>query len=200
MFISIGKYCSVKYNIDKFTVSKETLFFDWLITDMDSVNMILGIENIDNILFFENIIQNPINSKHDNNSRIIIKSLPLCESIHDIPYLYNSSHIHEFIKKYKRRYERIIEYIKNEPNIYFIRIGEITNTQKRIFINNILKINLKCNFKLVELQEQKKIISDTHFISINLNNYRINNVNHNNWKKEHWNWKKIFSDIMKHDN
>ena len=46
MFISIGKNCSVKYNIDKFTVSKETLFFDWLMTDMDSVNMILGIENI----------------------------------------------------------------------------------------------------------------------------------------------------------
>ena len=41
MFISIGTACDVKYNIDKFTDSKATLFFDWLMTDMASENNIL---------------------------------------------------------------------------------------------------------------------------------------------------------------
>ena len=73
MFISIGNACDVKYNIDKFTGSKETLFFDWLMTDMNSVNTILGIDKIDNILFFENIIQNQHNPTIHNNSIINIK-------------------------------------------------------------------------------------------------------------------------------
>ena len=135
MFISIGNACDVKYNIDKFTGSKETLFFDWLMTDMNSVNTILGIDKIDNILFFENIIRNKKNPTSHNNSRIIIKSLSYCESIHDVPILYNSSHINKFIGKYKRRYNRIIQIIlKNKSKIYFIRKGKITIDQRNTFI------------------------------------------------------------------
>ena len=74
-FISIGQACDVKYNIDKFTGSKETLFFDWLMTDMASVNKILGTDKIDSILFFENIIQDPKNPIKGKKSRIITKSI-----------------------------------------------------------------------------------------------------------------------------
>ena len=40
IFISIGKKCGVRYNIEKFIGKKETHFFDWLITDMKTVNTI----------------------------------------------------------------------------------------------------------------------------------------------------------------
>ena len=36
-YISIGNACSVKYNIDKYRGKSKTLFFDWLMTSMDSV-------------------------------------------------------------------------------------------------------------------------------------------------------------------
>ena len=142
MFISIGTACDVKYNIDKFTVSKPTFFFDWLMTDMASVNKILGTDNIESILFFENIIQNPKNPIKGKKSRIITKSLSFCESIHDIPVSYDSSHINNFIEKYKRRYNRIIKTISNNNYvIYFIRNGKITPAENNIFIKNILNIN-----------------------------------------------------------
>lgn len=199
MFISIGVACDVKYNIDKFIGSKETFFFDWLMTDMASVNEILGTDNIDRILFLENIIQNPRNHTHEANSRIIIKSLSFCESIHDIPVSYDFSHINNFIEKYKRRYNRIIETILNNKSvIYFIRKGKITDAEKNIFIKNIQNINSKCEFKLVELFEQKitnnLVISEKHFISVNLDNYRIKPVS-DSWTSDCWNWKLIFSDI-----
>lgn len=125
-------------------------------TDMTCVNKILGTDNIDSILFLENIINNPINPIHGTYSRILIKSLSFCESIHDIPVSYDSSHINNFIEKYKRRYNRIIETILNNKSvIYFIRKGEITDSEKNIFIKNIQNINSKCEFKLVELLEQK---------------------------------------------
>lgn len=201
MFISIGQACDVKYNIDKFTGSKETLFFDWLMTDMVSVNEVLCTENIDDILYFENIIQNPKNNRHENKSRIIIKSLSYCESIHDIPISYNSSHINNFIEKYKRRYNRIIKAILNNTSvIYFIRKGQITETEKNIFINNIQNINPNCEFKLVELLEQgtnnNYFIFERYFISVNLDNYRIKPVR-DKWISDCWDWKQIFSDISK---
>jgi hypothetical protein len=200
MYISIGTACDVKYNIDKYIGSKHTLFFDWLMADMTSVNKVIGCENIDKILFFENIIQNIENPIHSNHSRIDIKSLSFCQSIHDIPIVYNSSHINDFISKYKRRFNRIIESIKHDTSvIYFIRKGEITTDEKNTFINNILKINSNCNFKLVELQNKdtnNSFIKEKHFISVNLENYRIKPVS-TSWVSNEWNWKQIFHDISK---
>ena len=50
VFISIGYVCNVKYQIDKYRDKKETLFFDYLMTHMDSVISILSCKNIDDIL------------------------------------------------------------------------------------------------------------------------------------------------------
>ena len=201
MFISIGSACDVKYNIDKFTGSKETLFFDWLMTDMVSVNKIFAVNNIENLLFLENIAQNIKNPTNGENSRIIIKSLPFCESIHDIPVSFNSSHINNFIEKYKRRFNRILfNILNNKSVIYFVRKGKISHDEKNIFIQNIQNINSKCNFKLVELLElQTKnnyFISEKYFISINLDNYRIKQVR-DSWTSDCWNWMEVFNDVSK---
>jgi len=196
MFISIGAACDVKYNIDKFSDAKHTLFFDWLMVDMASVNKIIGSNNIDDILFFENIIQDP----KQENAKILIKSLSYCVSIHDGP-VDNPGHVNNYIEKYKRRYNRIIETILNNKSvIYFIRRGQITTDEKNTFINNITNINPGCKFKLVELLEQEKInnhfITEQYFISVNLDNYRIKPVR-NHWTSDCWNWKEMFSDISK---
>ena len=201
MFISIGYKCDVKYNIDKFIGKKPTFFFDWLMTDMPSVNTILGPNNIDSILNFENIIQNPKNPRHANNSVMNIKSLSFCQSLHDVPFKYIKSDINNFIEKYKRRYNRIIDAILNNKSvIYFIRRGKIKINEKEDFIKNIKNINSKCNFKLVELLEQKNkndyFKSEKYFISINLDNYRIK-PRRTSWTSTEWDWDKIFNDIKK---
>lgn len=85
--------------------------------------------------------------------------------------------------------------------IYFIRAGTITTNEKNTFINNIKKINPKCSFKLVELINHSKkdayFISELHFISINLYNYKIKNIDSTDWTTSYWNWEKIFNNVQK---
>ena len=140
MFISIGAACDVKYNIDKCTGSKHTLFFDWLMVDMASVNKIIGANNIDDILFFENIIQDP---KHEK-TRILIKSLSYCVSLHDGP-VNNSGHVNNYIQKYK--HEALIK-ILNYFGYYVptrLTLGGVLFQYQEIRINipsNIQNISL----------------------------------------------------------
>lgn len=195
IFISIGETCTIKGNIDTYIGSKETLFFDWLISDMNGVNEILASDDINNILFYENIIQNPNNLQNDKYARIIIKSLSSCESIHDVPINFNSGTIYEYIKRYKRRYHRIINFIKNiKEYIYFIRHGTITNNEKNKFIGNIKKINPNCKFKLIELTEDENYTckENDYFISVNLINFKIKDVKTIDWLRSDYNWEKIF--------
>ena len=78
VYISIGSGCNVKHQIDKHKHKLETLFFDWLITSINSVIEILSCCDISNILYFDNIIRDINHPYHSNNSQIIIKSLNRC--------------------------------------------------------------------------------------------------------------------------
>ena len=195
MSISIGKSCIVKYNIDKVLGKKETMFFDWLKTDMISINQIFNVDNLNGIL----LLEDSNNPYHNGKSRILIKSLSYCESVHDIPVNYNSFNIINFIEKYKKRYNKIVEAIKNcNSTIYFLRKGSIFLEEKNQFIKNIKRINPNCQFKLVELLEHNEKNNyqkiEDNFISINLDNYLIKKKT-TNWIGDYWNWEQIFVDI-----
>lgn len=155
-YISIGINCSVKYNIDKYRNKSETLFFDWLMTSMNSVIEILGCNDINNILYFDNIIRNINNPYHNEMSRIIIKSLNQCVSIHDLPKNYTDTDILNFIDKYKKRFNRIIEHIKSNEKICFIRNSYVSYTEIDKLIKIIKKINPNCNFTIVIIHNDKK--------------------------------------------
>lgn len=200
MFISIGTACNVKHQIQKHIGPHATLFFDWLMVDMSCVNTIFSTFDIDKVLHVDYVSQNSKDPVHSNHARMDITSLSFCQSIHDFPVHYNSTHIEEFIKKYKRRYYRIIDYIFNHTSdIYFIRCGAITPDEKHTFIKNIKRINPKCAFTLVELinQEEKNdyFVSEDHFMSFNVYNYKINQINKSDWTTSYWDWKRIFRDI-----
>jgi hypothetical protein len=118
VFISIGRGCSVKYQIDKHRHKIPTLFFDWLQTSMDAVISILGCDDIDKILFLDNIVRDLNNPYHKEiRSRVCIKSLEYCISIHDLYKDFKDNDMVEFISKYKSRFNRIIEYIKSNEKI-----------------------------------------------------------------------------------
>ncbi len=96
-FISIGERCNVTYQIRKYSKNHETLFFDWLGTDMDSVIKILQCKNISDFLYHDNIM----NQSNNGKPRIIMKTLPKCVFIHDLSYNYNENELNQFIEKYQ---------------------------------------------------------------------------------------------------
>jgi len=160
VYISIEFACNMNYQIQKHIGKKETLFFDNLITCINSVISILSFfENIDKLLYFENVIQKPNDPIFNNvKSKIIIKSLPQCESIHDVKIDFKHEDILEFIEKYKRRFLRIINYIKGNDKIVFCRYGNINPNQKCAFTEQIKKINPNCDFCLVSINSNKTMI------------------------------------------
>lgn len=195
-YISIGNNCSVKYNIDKYKGNCETLFFDWLMTSMNSVIHILDSDNINNILYLDNIVNitTPIDK---NNSRISIKSLNFCCSIHDVPINYTDNDILDFIHKYTRRFNRFIEYIKSTEKICFIRNGNVSNVEIDKFIETIKKINPNCDFTLVVINNNKNnenLLKQNHLLIINLN---IDIPTNYDWTQQFLNWENIFSVIDK---
>jgi hypothetical protein len=192
--ISVGSECNVKYQIDKHKGKSETLFFDWLITDMNSVIKLISCDSIDDILNINTVKVDPVTPIIKSNSQILITSLPECISIHDMPIDPTDKDIDDFINKYKRRYERLINYIKSNDEIYFIRHGDVDDTNKQLFIQTIQSINKNCKFTLVLIRDQQ-----FNSINRNANLLEINVISNppliKDWTTNWLDWKSIFDTI-----
>ena len=194
-YISIGNACNIKYQIDKYKGKRETLFFDWLTTDMNTIIEILKCDNIDKILNINNLLIDSEICIDQKYVKCIIKSLSQFVSYHDIIKNYNNNDINNFIDKYKRRFNRIIEYIKSRELLYFIRFNNITENEKNLFFETIYKINPNCNFYLIIINNTKNIeniFKDKNYIEISPK--ILSNIKRD-WTTSHINWKQIFIDI-----
>ena len=178
MFISLsssyaGNACAVHESINNYTsTSNKTLFFDWLVTSMKSVNQVL--ENTPIIFETESIRPNTL-----NNTSINFKNFDLLISHHDI-HDFNDNSINETTNKYIRRYERLINTIKEQQKINFIRYcKDSTNIEEEeilIFYKNIKNINPNLLFNFILISDDNDLIIPNNllqdnFIYINLNNY-----------------------------
>ena len=200
VFISIGRKCGVRHNIQKFLGKKETHFFDWLITDMNSVNKVIGSKDINFLINSETVKKDQKNpfGFTKNTYRYHITSLSHCESLHDVPSGSNKKQELALVQRYVRRYHRLINLIKEKNiKIYFVRNGNITETERNEFIKNVLSHNNNCNFKLVECNYVSKLNSK-YYTNINLNNYKTDSdKNEEDWKLTNFKWKNIFDDLKK---
>jgi hypothetical protein len=196
VYISIGNACNVKYQISKHKHQSQTLFFDHLMTTMSAVIDIFSCQDINHILFFDNIQRDIHNPFHLHNSRIIVKSLNYCISIHDIKCEFTDTDVFEFIDKYKRRFNRMIKIILSTEKIYFIRTGRVDACVQRQFIATILKINPNCNFYLIVIDNDKANdagrLKYDHCLYLTLN---IDNPIADDWTTDYLNWDNIFFDI-----
>jgi hypothetical protein len=199
VYISIGNACNVKYQISKHKHQSQTLFFDRLMTTMSAVIDIFSCQDINHILFFDNIQRDIHNPFHLHNSRIIVKTLNYCISIHDIKREFTDTDVFEFIDKYKRRFNRMIQIIQSTEQIYFIRTGGVDAYTQRKFIDTILKINPNCNFSLVVIDNDKAndvgSLKYHHCLYLTFN---IDNPVAPDWKTDFLNWDTIFKDIEHH--
>jgi hypothetical protein len=205
MLISLGNTCSTRYNIQKFIETTQnisypypTLFFDWLLIDFNSVcTLFENYSKINNLLNIDYVYK-ANNHPTTNKSRIEIKSLSYCVSIHDVKIEYTNEDLLLFIEKYKNRFNRIINIIlENKEKIYFVYKGNISEEEKTKFIQQILQINKNCNFCLVNLHETKNDpneLFEPYFIKMNLNNYMIPE-NPVDWTQLYYNWTKCFETI-----
>jgi len=141
-------------------------------TDMKSVITILS-SNIDTIL--ENVVEEA--------DGIYIKSCSYCVAIHDS--------IDDFVDKYKRRYARLMEIIKSDKKIYFLRFGAIDELEQQEFIDAVKKVNPNCNFTLVSIeiqQDTKSITKKEHYLQIKLTDLKVPD----DWTTSYLDWKQIF--------
>ena len=179
MFISLsssyaGNACAVKDSIKTYTESNnKTQFFDWLVVSMKSVNQVL--ENTP-ILFENNYVYpNPLNTTSIN-----FLNFDLLTSHHDIVQ-FNENSINEMTQKYTRRYERLINTIKEQTNICFIRYcmnqNNVEEEEIHRFYKNIHNINPYLNFKFILISDCDNLIIPNslsikdNFVYINLNHY-----------------------------
>jgi hypothetical protein len=196
-YISIGSKCNVKSQIDRHVGKNETHLFDWLGTDMESVIQILQCDDINNIFNHDNVVNDVKVPNTRSNSRVIIKNLSYCVSIHDLRLHYKKKDVDDFIDKYKRRFERLIQLICGTEKIHFIRHGKITEEQKELFINTILKINPSCNFSLVSVTEGSdyEINKSERFIEFKITNNT--KKNQDDWTSSYLDWGKVFTTLSR---
>lgn len=177
MYVSLsssyaGNACAVRQSIINYTKnSNETQFFDWLVTSMKSVNQIL--ENTPIIFESNYIYPNSLNTTSIN-----FKHFDLLTSHHDI-HEFNDHSIHEITEKYSRRYERLMNTIKEQKKINFIRYCKnSTNLEEEeifIFYKNIKTINPNLRFNFILISDCTDLVIPNslkdYIIYINLNNY-----------------------------
>lgn len=197
-FISIGSTCNVKHQITKCVKSQETYFFDWLGTDMNTVNLLFQErDKIHDYFHPANIIKHSVTN--DNHSRVYVKHLPKCISIHDLKAQYTTQDLELFVHKYTTRFKRIVQLIKssnpsNNP-LYFIRYGKIEEEEKNTFIETILNINSSCLFTLVSInieQPTDTLYADKHYLEMNFTTQQVVN----DWTTSFLDWNTIFTTIQ----
>ena len=205
MYISLsssfaGNACAVRQSIINYTTnSNETQFFDWLVTSMKSVNQIL--ENQPIIFESNYIYPNALKTTSIN-----FKKFDLLTSHHDI-HEFNANSINEITETYVRRHKRLINTIKEQSKINFIRYCKnpqnIEKEEILKFYENIRNINpnLVFNFILIsdycDLLIPSSLLKD-NFIYINLNNYIDADIRNetNNYLKNIKTYKCVF-DLVK---
>ena len=158
-----GFACAVATSIKKYYNNNyQTQIFDYLVCSLNTINSILKTTNYNDII--NNLEITPI----DNKSCVKFKNYDNLISYHDLLNPYTKSDYINFIEKYKRRYNRLLEIIKNEDILYFIRFGYEDEKDISNFFHIIkyLNVNIKVHFINVYYN---KINNDYNYTIINNN-------------------------------
>ena len=211
--ISLGTNCPVRIQHDKYYIKKETHFFDYLITGNTWTAILqeyikkLSILNVNSIMcrckpfekneftilnqkdmeYFKQVVTEPV--KH---GILIHKDFV---SIHDLNL--NHNNFDECIDKFNRRLLKLINLIKSNNYIEFVRIEcfDYDIEHYKIFISTIKKINKFCKFT-IKLISYKNLFNNINIPEIkfyNINNFTIKNVKCT-LDMSQIDWKKIFED------
>lgn len=204
-----GPACAVATSIKKNIYENKnypTNYFDYLVVSLKSINQLLKI-GMKNINILKNILKNKLNIYENDTEKMTVEFLNFDKMIsyHDLDKNYSEKDLSEFIDKYIRRYYRLLEYIKKEELIYFIRYGDENDQDIIEFNKNISLINPKLHFFFVNLIYKEHTINniyDVHnYMLINFKEINIKDIEYSEdlfYKTLQFNWMKIFEIINNH--
>ncbi len=199
MFISIGSDCSTRHHIQTYNgvQSQQTLFFDWLLVDMESViQLFTHYADFDTYFSQQNFVSRGL-SKF--NSHMVFTPVSRCEFLHDLRMNYTQIQFDEFIDKYRRRFARILDYIHSTEKLYFVFKGAITDIQRDKFIHIIQTINPQCNFTLVHIIKSTapvETIIEPNFICIDASQFKKDTAVPADWMEKNYDWVACFDTIV----
>lgn len=211
-FISLGRHCDLKEQIDNFVASPEpTLFFDWLRSDFKAVLKVFSYKNIlEELLFHDNILMYAYSERDagvEFKNMILGNDKYFLLSRHDVTTeaIIDKDAIQNFMDKYERRWNRIMEAIKqSNQNLIFIHrtYNAINPGDEDKFIESISNINTECKFCLVFLihwGDCPDIIIEKRnkFLCINIEPFLKPNYSEEiDWKLNQYDWNQIFKTIL----
>ena len=197
-----GYACAVATSIKKYMQHVEcpTQFFDYLVCNLQDIYSILNTTNINSIL--ESLEITPYNEK----SVVNFKKMQNLISYHDLKNPYTLHDYINFTEKYKRRFERIINVIKNEDIIFFIRYGEENNEYFDKIIEKTREFNVDIITYIINVfydKENKypKNNSNNNIIYINFYLFENKNINYHEdeyYRTLQYKWSIIFDVIEKY--
>jgi hypothetical protein len=197
-----GPACAVAKCIKKYYYNDDyqTNMFDYLEISLLSIIQILNLEKDDIHYLYLN---NEIFLNKDNNNSVRFNNFDKIISHHDLKNNYLEKDYIDFIEKYKRRYYRLINDIKNEDKIFFIRYGLESECIINKFIDriNILNPSLKVYFIIVDYNEKDENINNSNYIYINFYKYK-ENINYSDdlfFKTMQYNWKIVYDIILSYN-
>lgn len=188
-FISIGVRCNVAHQINQ-RDKRDTLFFDWIHTNMDSVLNIIGCRDILTLLNPSTITYC---RNHCENAVVSVNSLSLCRFAHDLLIGYTEQDVLHFIEKYSRRWSKIRQLINSDEKLCFIRYKEISDIEAQQFIETILSINPSCDFILINVVPGRTIDSATQTGRVLKLEYALPDTIDTDWQTNNINWNSVFA-------
>ena len=185
--------CSIKQKF--YNNNYITNMFDYLVISLTSILEILLLKN-DDINYLH--LNNEFFKNKNNQTSVKFKNFNNLISHHDLKLNFNDDDYNNFIEKYKRRYYRLINDIKNENKIFFIRYGVEDINTINLFIDTIKNINPNLDFYFINIINEK-IYNN---MNINYKNYYLINFFDLDKTNEdlfynilNYNWKNIYNYI-----
>jgi hypothetical protein len=122
LVVSLGFACQVKYHINKLIYPQKTMFFDWIVTDFQSVLYVLKNINDKEMITSSNFTNNDVFRKGtwtDCNKIEHVKFKMI--SVHEFPMDKNyMEYMEKFIQKYSRRIDRFKSMLYSDKNIHMV--------------------------------------------------------------------------------
>lgn len=158
MIIPLGYHCNVTYLNTALQIKKETGLFEYF-----QCEMLQYITNVINTL----TDCSGTNVVFGRDRRVHLLNTNLYSCHYDID---------EYKKIFQRRYNRFIDNINNNDNLFFVRINpyghKTSKNELELFINCIkrIKSNIKFNFLLIDTIDND---SDICYINLDINNVKF---------------------------
>ena len=201
-----GPACAIACCIKKkfYNNNYKTNFFDYLEISFTSILQILRLK--ENDINYLSIDENNSFINNTNKRTIMFSNFDKIYSHHDLKVDHTVDELNIFFEKYKRRYHRLIEYIKNENIIFFIRYGIENESQICEFIEIIKKLNPVLKVYFINIYESNnhnksiynKINNLDNFIEINYNYHMDKNRIYSKeafYRLKEYNWNIIYKII-----